>query len=131
MARDFEQSYKFANCANSIYIYFQFTMQSIVSLIGEILTGKDTWLEWHRKVENTLIFNDLWYKICDGDTQPTEPTDVKEKEIWNYKNSKALALIRDSINGDIYRHIKGCKFAWEALDNLKNLFDSHSELEFI
>lgn len=54
-------------------------MQSIVSLKRELLTGKDTWLEWHRKEDNTIIFNDLWYKICDGDTQLTEPIDVKEK----------------------------------------------------
>ena len=54
-------------------------MQSIVSLIGETLPGKDNWMEWHRKVENTLKFKDLWFKICDGNTQPIEPTDVNEK----------------------------------------------------
>ena len=67
-------------------------MQSIVSLIGETLSRKDNWMEWHRKVENTLIFNDLWLKICDWNTQPVEPTDAKEKEKWMYKISKALAI---------------------------------------
>lgn len=100
-------------------------------MIGENLTGKDAWLEWHRKVENTIIFNDLWYKICDGNTQPTTPTNAKEKEIWKYKNSKVLALIRASINGDVYHHIQGCTFSWEYLYKLNDLFDSHSELEFI
>ena len=80
-------------------------MQSIVSLIGETLSGKDNWMEWHRKVENTLIFNDLWFKICDGNNQPIELIYAKEKEIWLYKNSKALALIRAYINGEVYRHI--------------------------
>ena len=83
-------------------------MQSIVSLIGETLSEKDNLMEWHRKVKNTLIFNDLWFKICDGNTQPIEPTDVKEKETWIYKNSKALALIRASVNGEVYQHIQGC-----------------------
>ena len=71
----------FNNHLQSVQIVFLsvFTMQSIVSLIGETLSGKDNWMEWHRKVENTLKFNDLWFKICDGNTQPIEPTDVKEK----------------------------------------------------
>ena len=87
-------------------------------------------MEWHRTVENTLIFNDLWLKICDGNTQPIEPNDAK-KEIWIYKNSKALTLIRAFVNGEVYRHIQGCAHSWDALHKLKILFDSHSELELI
>ena len=46
-------------------------MQSIASVVGAILTGKDTYPEWWRKIKSAFIYNDLWDDICEGTTIET------------------------------------------------------------
>jgi hypothetical protein len=53
-------------------------MHSLISNEGVVLNGKENYLELSRKIEYTLIFNDLWDDICDGDTKPTKSTTNKE-----------------------------------------------------
>ena len=36
------------------------------SFIGIVLSGKENYHEWFRKVKNTLIFNDLWDDVCES-----------------------------------------------------------------
>ena len=43
-------------------------MQSIASVVGSTLTGKDTYPEWWRNIKYAFIYNDLWDKICKGST---------------------------------------------------------------
>ena len=69
--------------------------------------------------------------MCDGDNQPTKSTDAKELAIWNMKNSKAYALNASSVSEKVKCHIRSIDDAWNALKKLKDLFDSHSELELI
>lgn len=69
--------------------------------------------------------------MCDGDNQPTKSIDSKELTVWNMKNSKAYALIASSVSEEVNRHISSIDDACNALKKLKDLFESHSELELI
>ena len=42
-------------------------MNSLISIVGVILSGKENYQEWFHKVKNTLIFNDMWDGICEND----------------------------------------------------------------
>jgi len=35
-------------------------MNSIVSIVGFVLSGKKNYQEWFRKLKSSLVFNDLW-----------------------------------------------------------------------
>eukprot|EP00253_Pinus_taeda_P006349 PITA_06349 len=108
-------------------------MHSIISIVGVVLTGKENYLEWSRKIQHTLIFNELWKGVCvgDGDKEPEQPTSDKEFTIWENKNSKAYALIAASISEEVSRHISPFSTDFEALQKLKELYDSHSALEVV
>ena len=82
-------------------------MHSLISIVGVVLNGKENYLEWYRKIKHTLIFNELWKRVCvgDEDEEPKQPTSDKEFTIWENKNNKAYALIAASINGELSRHI--------------------------
>ncbi len=66
-----------------------------------------------------------------GDEAPEQPTSDKELTIWENKNNKAYALIIAYVNEDVNRHISPFSNAFEALKKLKELYDSHSELEVV
>lgn len=111
-------------------------MHSFVLIVGAVLFGKENYWEWARKVQHTLIFNDLWDGICEAEpkvdgtyTTPTKPTSDKELAVWLSIDKKAYALIADSINEEVSRHIISDKTSYVALKRLKDLFDSHSKLE--
>ena len=108
-------------------------MHSIVSIVGIVLNGKENCLEWSRMIKNTLIFNELWKGVCvgDGDKEPEQPTSDKELVIWENKNIKAYALIVASVNEEVSRHISPFSTTFEALQKLKELYDSHSTLEVV
>jgi hypothetical protein len=38
-------------------------MHSLISIIGLVLSGKENYREWYRKIKSTLIFNDPWHVI--------------------------------------------------------------------
>jgi len=84
-------------------------------------------------IKHTLIFNELWKGVCigDGDKELEQPTSHKEFTIWENKNSKAYALIAASVSEEVSRHIFPFSTAFEALQKLKELYDSHSALEFV
>src|ERR1700733_2921879 len=108
-------------------------MHSIISMVGIVLTGKDNYLEWSRMIKHTLIFNELWKGVCigEGDNDPVQPTSYKELVIWENKSNKAYALIATSVNEEVSRHISSYSTACEALQKLKELYDSHSALEVV
>ena len=108
-------------------------MHSIISMIGIVLTGKENYPDWSRMVQHTLIFNELWKGVCvgEGDSDPEKPTSDKELAIWENKNSKAYALIAASVNKEVSRHLTTCSTAFQALQKLKELYDSHSALEVV
>ena len=87
-------------------------MQSIASIVGATLTGKDTYSEWWRKIKSAFIYNDLWDGICEGCTIETEagksitidprpPESEKEKAIWRTKDKKALAVITAIVSEEV------------------------------
>eukprot|EP00253_Pinus_taeda_P016865 PITA_16865 len=102
-------------------------------MIGIVLTGKENYPDWFRMIQHTLIFNKLWKGVCvrEGDSDPKKPTSDKELTIWENKNSKSYALIAASINKEVSRHISSYSTAFEALQKLKELYDSHFALEFV
>ena len=56
-------------------------MHSLISIVGIVLSRKENYHEWFRKVKNTLIFNDLWDDVCeskDNNEEPEQPTDANE-----------------------------------------------------
>jgi hypothetical protein len=104
---------------------------SLVSIVRMVLSGKENYPEWSRKIEHTLIFNDLWDGISYVDTTPTKPSTDKELVMWTNKDKKAYALIVAFVNEEVFHHIKSIKNSWGALKKLKDLYDSHSKLELI
>ena len=108
-------------------------MHSLISIVGVVLTGKEKYSKWSQKIEHTLIFNELWKGICEGEGEnaPENPTTDKEITIWDCKNKKACALIVASINEEVSRHITPFSNSYGSLKKLKELYDSHSELEFV
>jgi len=84
-------------------------------------------------IKHTLIFNELWKGVCvgEGDNEPIQPTSDKELVIWENKNNKAYALITASVNEEVSRHISSYSTAFKALQKLKELYGSHSALEFV
>jgi len=101
-------------------------------MVGIVLTGKENYPKWSRIVKHTLIYNELWKGVCvrEEDKDPVQPTSDKELAIWENKNIKAYALIAASIN-EVSRHISSYSTAFEALQKLKELYDSHSALEVV
>lgn len=108
-------------------------MHSLISIVGVVLTRKENYPEWSRKIKHTLTFNELWKGVCvgEGDNESEKPTSDKEFAIWENKNSKAYALIATSVNEEVSRHISPFSNAFEALQKLKELYDSHSTLEVV
>jgi hypothetical protein len=39
-------------------------MHSLISIVCVVLTGKEYYREWYRNIKITLIFNELWKRIC-------------------------------------------------------------------
>jgi hypothetical protein len=72
-------------------------MHSLVSIVGVVLSDKENYLEWLRKIDHILIFNDLWDVICDGETSFTKPIVDKELAIWTNKDKKTYALVVASV----------------------------------
>ena len=42
-------------------------MNSLISIVRVIFCGKENYHEWFHKVKNTLIFNDMWDRICENE----------------------------------------------------------------
>ena len=40
-------------------------MHSLISIFGIVISDKENYHEWFRKIKNTLIFNDLWDDVCE------------------------------------------------------------------
>lgn len=95
-----------------------------MNIVRIMLTSKENWSEWSRKVKHALIFNYFWIRICDSNTQPTKLIDAKELVVWNMKNNKAYALIVASFNEKVNCHISSIDDARNALKKVKDLYDS-------
>ena len=75
----------------------------------------------------------MWKGVCvgEGDNALENPTSDKECAIKENKNNKGYALIVALVNEELSFHISSFSNAFEALNKLKELYDSHSELEFV
>eukprot|EP00253_Pinus_taeda_P033744 PITA_33744 len=91
------------------------------------LEGTKYYKTWQRLIKITLIYNELWHDICDGDIKPNKPTYAATLEKWEVKNGKALALIKSSVNDEMYVHIENATDAWSALQIFKDFFDTQPE----
>ena len=107
-------------------------MHPLISIVGVVLSGKENYPKWSQKIKHTLIFNELWKGVCEGgDNELAKPTLDNQIAIWENKNNKAYALIATSVNEEVSHHISPFSNAFEALQKLKELYDSHSELEVV
>ena len=81
-----------------------------------------------QKIKHTLIFNELWRGICEGegDHPPTKPNLDKEISILENTKCKTYALIAASVNEEVSHHIIPFSNSYEALRKLKELYDSYS-----
>eukprot|EP00253_Pinus_taeda_P028683 PITA_28683 len=104
-------------------------MSKLINLFSDSdkLEGNKSYKTWHRLIESTLIYNELWQGICDGDVKPNKPTNANALAKWEIKNAKALALIKSSMNDEMYVHIENATDAWPALKIFKDLFDTQPE----
>ena len=50
-----------------------------------------------------------------------------QQEKWEIKNARALALIKSSVNDEMYVHIENATDAWSTLKTFKDLFDTQPE----
>ena len=109
-------------------------MQSIASVVGATLTGKDTYPEWSRKIKSAFIYNDLLDGIYEGTTIETEAggpitkepgplESEKEKAIWKTKDKKALVVITATVSEEVSQHIFPAKSCFVALKMLKDIYD--------
>ena len=94
-------------------------MNSLISIVGVILSGKETYHEWFRKIKNTLIFNDMWDGICENEnfegkkygyaidevdkSARLPPANTKEIALWKSKGKKVYALIISSGSEEVKR----------------------------
>jgi hypothetical protein len=101
-------------------------MSKLINLFTESnkLDGPKNYKSWSRHMQNTLIYNEFWHDIFDGDTAPTKPTDDTSLEKWNLKYEKALSLLRSSVTEHIFVHIENFKDAWSTWNLLKKIFDT-------
>ena len=78
-------------------------MHSLISIVGVVLFGKENYPEWSQKINHTLISNDFWRGIFEGegDNPLKKPTSNKEITIWEKKNCKVFALTADFVNEDV------------------------------
>lgn len=53
-------------------------------------------------MQNTLIYNELWKDVCNGDKAPTKPNDARESAKWELKDEKALALLKSSVSDAMF-----------------------------
>ena len=84
-------------------------MNSLISIVGDILSGKENYEEWFCKVKNTLIFNDMWDGICENEnledkkdgeaidevdkSAPVPPTNTKDISLLKIKDKKACLCL--------------------------------------
>ena len=83
-------------------------MHSLISIVKEMLTEKDNYSKWLIKIKHTLIFNNLWDDIYEGEivegangpiiTTPIKPTTNKELDIWNSRDNKEYEMISTTIS---------------------------------
>ena len=104
-------------------------MSKLINLFSDSnkLEGTKSYKTWHRLIERTLIYIELWQGICDGDVKQNKPIDAAPLAKWEIKNAKALALIKSSVNDEIYVHIENALDAWTSLKTFKDLFDTQHE----
>ena len=43
-------------------------MSSLAFIVGGVLTGKENYPKWYKKIKAAFIYNDMWKGICEGDT---------------------------------------------------------------
>ena len=89
--------------------------------MGVVLSGKENYPKWSWKIKHTLILNEMWRGIFEGegDHPLAKPTSDKKITIWENKKCKAYALIAASINEEVSHHITPFSNAYEALSKLK------------
>lgn len=75
-------------------------------------------------MQNTLIYNELWHRICDGDTPQTKPTDATQLAKQELKDEKTLALLHSSVVEHLFIHVKNSTTSWSAWDEFHKLFDT-------
>ena len=75
--------------------------------------------------ENTLIYNELWRGICEGDPTSTKPTDATALAKWELQNEKELALSHSLVYDYLCIHIENTSSASTGWEQLKKKLILH------
>lgn len=87
-----------------------FMLDSLISIVGVVVSEKYNYHEWSRKIKHTLIFNDLWKGVSEGEggNPPVKPTSGKE-----------LFMIKETLRIPIPRSLSFLQFITEILNYLQ------------
>jgi hypothetical protein len=101
-------------------------MSKLINLFMESdkLDGVKNYKSWSRHMHNTLIYNELWCDIFDGDISPNKPTDATSLAKWNLNDEKSISLLHSFVTEHMFVHIENSKDAWSIWNLLKNIFDT-------
>jgi hypothetical protein len=83
-------------------------MSKLVNLFIDFdkLNGLKNYMTWSHHMQNTLIFNDLWKYICNGEKAPIKLINARELAKWELRDEKALALLRSYVTDEMFIHIE-------------------------
>lgn len=111
---------KFCSRSNSFLQYTDFTMHSLIYIVGVVLMRKENYPEWSQKIKHTLIFNDMWkgFSLGEGDKELEKPTSDKGFAIWENKNRNVYSFIATSINEEVSHHTSPFSNSFKALQKL-------------
>jgi hypothetical protein len=91
-------------------------MSKLINLFTELdkLDGPKNYKTWSQHMHNTLIYNELWHDIYDGDIASTNPTDATYLPKWNLKDEKSLSFLCFFVTEHMFVHINNSKDAWST-----------------
>jgi len=67
-------------------------MISLIYIVVLVLSRKENYPEWSRKIKHTLNFNELWKGVCigEGDDELEKPTTDKKIIIWKTRKERGI-----------------------------------------
>ena len=112
-----------------LFVFF-FLLLTIMSKIVNLFTDSDkldgvkNYKSWQRHMKNTLIYNELWRGICEGDPTSTKLTDATALAKWELQNEKELALIHSFVYDYLCIHIENTSLASTGWEQFKKKIDT-------
>jgi len=67
-------------------------MHSLISIVGVVLSRKENYPEWSRKIKHSFIFNELWKGVCvgEGDDELAKPKSNNEIVVGKTRTTRPM-----------------------------------------